>query len=126
MKNKILGDGAVMTASGYVSTKKGEVLTSSKALSLVRAKLRKDNAAALSKKLSTDRHVLDTVKRQEKTKTEAEKLREMSTKNRARLANMPLDTFLKKQRPLAVRRALARIRATEKWQCAARLAGQGR
>ena len=109
-RKDILGSEVHLLRSGFVDTTRGAVLTADNAMEAVR---RKENALREKRKDEHEREVQRNARevlRIERKREQQRKRRELILTRRAKLAQLPLDVFMAKQRSMADRRAIARLR----------------
>ena len=110
-RTRVLGSDAVIESSGYVSTKKGCVMTAENVLNLVRKKKMNDR-----KKHERERFKHHQRNRKENIQrlaasTFSTTVRRDRLNRCAQLANMPIEAFLPQVRSFSERRAAARVKS---------------
>lgn len=114
LRTKVLGEDTVISKSGFVDTSNGAVLTSVRALALAEGKFTSDTAQRVSKELRATQSAERASRREEKTRAEGFRLRELAWSRRALQIGVTVDGLKKAVRPLQERRATARHRVALK------------
>lgn len=109
VRETVLGSDSAMLANGYIDTTKGAVLTSDRALMLIREKVARDRAVYLAAEVESERKAVRAARLLEKQKTEAERMRALAWERRAKLCRMPVDVFKCNVRSIKQRRADRRL-----------------
>eukprot|EP00171_Calliarthron_tuberculosum_P002526 IDg2526t1 len=112
VRTSILGDDAKVGQCGFLDTTNGLVLTSARSMELVRAKFKADTDRRRAKEVSDNLRAVKASRRDAARRTQNEKMRNAVWAARARMAGMPEDEFRASVRPLAQRRAIARLRTS--------------
>lgn len=111
VRTSILGADAQIASCGYLDTSNGLVLTSARAMELAREKAGRDREKRELKSIAELRRDVAAAKRHRMQRAEAERMRDIAWSSRARLAGMSVQDFRDRVRPLAQRRAVAKLRS---------------
>eukprot|EP00171_Calliarthron_tuberculosum_P006070 IDg6070t1 len=112
----VLGSDARVLSCGYLDTSNGLVLTSARAMELARKKMQHDKARRKEKEMATLRKDLNAARRKHAEKVDIDLRRQASWRIRAFLAGVPENMFRASVRPLAERRAIAKLRTASRRQ----------
>lgn len=107
-----LGSDARIDSSGFIDTRSGAVLTAGQALALTQAKAQRENQSREAKRLRAMRAELARSRRQRVARLELDRLQSARWKKRARLGGVSVSALQAAVRPMAERRAPAKIRCT--------------
>ena len=113
-RERILGQNVSLLRTGVIDTQRGAVLTSTEALTLMRAKAAQDSKKRDRERIAMMQLELRSANRVQRNKFQAQKNHELVLKRRARLAGMPLHEYRLHIRRLKQRRDIAKARAAEK------------
>ena len=113
-RKSILGDDAVMQASGFIDTKNGCVVTSDKASSLIESAIHRKRTALHKKSVVRLEKEANRNAQKAARKCEVARLRHAAVHRRAGLAGLELQGFQKQCRSLQERRVVAQIRTLKK------------
>ena len=114
LRDKVLGEDAIITGTGYLRTTAGCVLKSYRALELIREKENLERGAREHRQRETAKKALRAAGRCDIARREADWARELAIFRRANLASMNVNAFKSQLRSMQRRRALARLRTLHK------------
>lgn len=120
VRTGMIGEGAKLCGSGFIDTSNGMVLTSEPAIALAREKAEADQAKKAAEDVKANRRALKAARAAAREQKDIARKRHCSMVTRARLSNMGVEEFQSQVRPMAERRALARLRVSLQRQCGVR------
>lgn len=112
LRKQIKGEVYEVAASGFIDTTKGAVLTCDAAMMLARSRDARDTAGRENNEAKASERALVLAKKREAWRVKKERDENQQLQRRAELAGKTVEEFREGVRPLAVRRAIARSRAT--------------